>query len=76
MDPTSQNAAVTTGCLVKPICFNGLSHCLRVDAMISCQKIRSPILCNIVQQSAGAKVRAVAVKENSRNGIFLEVAVA
>jgi hypothetical protein len=62
MDPVPQNAAVTTGCLIKPICFNGLSDCLAIDAMISGQKIGSPILRKIVQQSARAKVRAIVVK--------------
>jgi hypothetical protein len=62
MDPISQNAAVTTGCLIKPICFNSLGDCLAVDAMIGGQKIGSLILGNIVQQSARADVRAITVK--------------
>jgi hypothetical protein len=60
MDPTSQNATVTTGCLIKPICFNSLSDCLAVDAMVGRQKIG--ILGKIVQQSARADVRAIIVK--------------
>jgi hypothetical protein len=76
MDPTSQNAAVTTGCLIKPICFNGLSDGLTVDAMIGRQKIGSVILGKIVQQSARADVRAIIVKQNSCNGIFFKIAVA
>jgi hypothetical protein len=60
MDPTSQNAAVTTGCLIKPICFNSLSDCLAVDAMVGRQKIG--ILGKIVQQSARADVRTIIVK--------------
>jgi hypothetical protein len=62
VDPTSQNATVTTGCLIKPICFNSLSDCLAVDAMIRRQKIGSPIFGKIIQQSAGAEVRAIIVK--------------
>jgi hypothetical protein len=76
MDPISQNAAVTTGCLIKPICFNSLSDCLAVDAMISRQKIGSPILGNVVQQSARAEERAIVIKQNSCNGVFLRVAEA
>jgi hypothetical protein len=76
MDPTSQNATVTTGCLIKPICLNSLSDCLAVDAMVGRQKIGSLILGNIVQQSAGADARAIIVKYNSCNGIFLGVAEA
>jgi hypothetical protein len=60
MDPTSQNATVTTGCLIKPICFNSLSDCLAVDAMVGRQKIG--ILGSIVQESAGADARAIIVK--------------
>jgi hypothetical protein len=62
MDPTSQNATVAAGCLIKPICFNRLSDCLAVDTMIGRQKIRTPIVGKIVQQSAGAEVRAITVK--------------
>jgi hypothetical protein len=62
MDPGSQNATVATGCLIKPICFNGLSDCLAVDAMIGGQKIGSPILGKIVHQSARAEERAIVVK--------------
>jgi hypothetical protein len=62
MDPTSQNATVTTGCLIKPICFNSLSDCLAVDAVIGRQKMGSPILGKIVQQSARAEERAIIVK--------------
>jgi hypothetical protein len=77
MDPTSQNATVTTGCLVKPICFNSLSDCLAVDAMIGRQKIGSPIFGKIIQQSARAEVRPPIIVENdSCNGIFLGVAEA
>jgi hypothetical protein len=62
MNPTSQNATVATGCLIKPICFNGISDCLGLDAMIGGQKIRSLILGKIVQQSARAEERAIIVK--------------
>jgi hypothetical protein len=62
MDPISQNAAVTTGCLIKPIRFNSLSDCLAVDAMIGRQKIRGSILGNVVHQSARAQERAIVVK--------------
>ena len=47
-----------------------------VDAMIGRQKIGSPILGKIVQQSARADARAIIVKYNSCNGIFLGTAVA
>jgi hypothetical protein len=62
MDPISQNATVTTGCLIKPICFNSLRNRLAVDAMVGRQKIGSPILGKIVQQSAAAHARAIIVK--------------
>ena len=76
MDPISQNTVVTTGCLIKPIYFNSLSNCLAVDAMIGRQKIGSPILGNIVQQSARADVPPISVEDDSSNRIFLDVAVA
>jgi len=62
MEPTPQNAAVTTGRLIKPIYFHSLSDCLGVDAMIGRQKIGSLILRKIVQQSARADVQAIIVK--------------
>jgi hypothetical protein len=70
MDPISQNATVATGCLIKPIYFYRLSDCLAVDAMIGRQKIGSPILGRIVQQSACAEERAIVVEYYSSNGVL------
>jgi hypothetical protein len=44
--------------------------------MIGRQEIGSPILRNIVQQSARADVRAIIVEYNSSNGVLFRVAVA
>jgi hypothetical protein len=77
MNPTSQNAAVTTARLIKPIYFDGLSDCLATDAMIRCQKIGSPILGNIVEESASADERPpIVVEDDSSNGILFGIAEA
>jgi hypothetical protein len=75
MHPTSQNAAVTTGRLIKPINFHGLGDCLRWNAMVRRQEVGSPILGKIVQQGARADVRPIIVKNKPSNGVLFGIAV-